>query len=110
MKILITGSEGYIGKNLIRHIYRHFGYDTSIIQIDKLTGSDVCDLKFSFFETKPDVMVHLASVAGIENCENNKEQAADVYQTLEKLGKLREQGILTEDEFQTKKRQLLDRL
>ncbi|MEM7593696.1 MAG: DUF697 domain-containing protein [Cyanobacteria bacterium P01_A01_bin.83] len=46
----------------------------------------------------------------VSDLENNKEQAADVYQTLEKLGKLREQGILTEDEFQTKKRQLLDRL
>ncbi len=42
--------------------------------------------------------------------DNNREQTADVYQTLEKLGKLKEQGILTEDEFQAKKRQLLDRL
>ncbi len=46
----------------------------------------------------------------VSDLENNQEQAADVYQTLEKLGKLKEQGILTEDEFQAKKRQLLDRL
>lgn len=46
----------------------------------------------------------------VSDLEDDKEQAADVYQTLEKLGKLREQGILTEEEFQTKKRQLLDRL
>jgi uncharacterized protein (DUF697 family) len=46
----------------------------------------------------------------VSDLDNNQEQAADVYQTLEKLGKLKEQGILTEDEFQSKKRQLLDRL
>lgn len=36
--------------------------------------------------------------------------AASIYQTLEQLGKLRDQGILTEDEFQTKKQELLSRL
>jgi uncharacterized protein (DUF697 family) len=36
--------------------------------------------------------------------------AADVYQALEKLGKLRDQGILTEAEFQAKKEELLARL
>ncbi len=39
-----------------------------------------------------------------------KEEAADVYQALEKLGKLKEQGILTEEEFQAKKQELLSRL
>lgn len=38
------------------------------------------------------------------------DEAATVYQTLEQLGKLRDQGILTEDEFQTKKQELLARL
>lgn len=46
----------------------------------------------------------------VSDLENNKEEAADVYQTLEKLGQLRDQGILTEEEFQAKKKQLLDRL
>ena len=42
--------------------------------------------------------------------EDNQQQAGDIYQTLEKLGKLKAEGILTEEEFQTKKQQLLDRL
>ena len=46
----------------------------------------------------------------VNDLEDDQEQAADVYQSLEKLGKLKEQGILTEDEFQAKKQQLLDRL
>jgi predicted Zn-dependent peptidase len=46
----------------------------------------------------------------VSDLEDNQQQAADVYQALEKLGKLREQGILTEEEFQAKKQQLLTRL
>lgn len=36
--------------------------------------------------------------------------AATIYQTLEKLGQLKDQGILTDEEFQTKKQELLSRL
>jgi len=47
----------------------------------------------------------------VSDLETEKQaEAADVYQTLEKLGKLKEQGILTEEEFQTKKQELLSRL
>ncbi|MEO5627542.1 MAG: SHOCT domain-containing protein [Candidatus Saccharimonadales bacterium] len=34
-------------------------------------------------------------------------QAADPYAELEKLGKLKEQGILTQEEFDAKKKQIL---
>jgi uncharacterized protein (DUF697 family) len=37
-------------------------------------------------------------------------EAANIYQALEQLGKLRDQGILTEEEFQKKKQELLARL
>ncbi|MBO9998459.1 MAG: DUF697 domain-containing protein [Cyanobacteria bacterium SID2] len=47
-------------------------------------------------------------VSDLEN--DKKDEAADIYQALEKLGSLKAQGILTEEEFQTKKQQLLDRL
>jgi hypothetical protein len=33
-----------------------------------------------------------------------------IYHALEQLGKLRDQGILTEEEFQAKKQELLARL
>ncbi len=46
----------------------------------------------------------------VSDLEDNQGEAVDIYQTLEKLGKLKEQGILTEEEFKTKKQQLLDRL
>lgn len=46
----------------------------------------------------------------VSDLEDNKNETADIYQALEKLGQLKDQGILTEEEFQAKKKQLLDRL
>jgi uncharacterized protein (DUF697 family) len=47
----------------------------------------------------------------VSNLENEKgDDAANIYQSLEKLGKLKEQGILTEEEFLAKKQELLSRL
>ena len=42
--------------------------------------------------------------------EKNKDRAQDVYESLEKLGKLKEQGVLTEEEFQAQKEKLLERI
>jgi len=47
----------------------------------------------------------------VNDLQNEKgDEAANIYQALEQLGKLRDQGILTEEEFQAKKEQLLTRL
>ncbi|MBE9076100.1 DUF697 domain-containing protein [Romeria aff. gracilis LEGE 07310] len=47
----------------------------------------------------------------VSDLENEKgDDAAKVYQALEQLGKLKDQGILTEEEFQAKKKELLSRL
>ncbi|MEM6423540.1 MAG: DUF697 domain-containing protein [Cyanobacteria bacterium P01_H01_bin.119] len=46
----------------------------------------------------------------VSDLEDEQDAAQDVYSALEKLGKLKEQGILTEDEFQVKKQELLARL
>ena len=46
----------------------------------------------------------------VSDLDDSRDEAADVYQALEKLGQLKDRGILTEEEFQTKKQQLLDRL
>ena len=46
----------------------------------------------------------------VSDLENNKNEAANIYQALEELGRLKDRGILSEEEFQAKKKQLLDRL
>ncbi len=39
--------------------------------------------------------------------ENSKENAVDPYDRLRKLGKLRDDGVITEDEFQKEKKAIL---
>ncbi len=69
---------------------------------------------FSGFDTEQIKKVYeQAYEAGkgyVSDLENQEEQAADVYQALEKLGRLKEQGILSEEEFQAKKKELLGRI
>ncbi len=50
-----------------------------------------------------------AYVNGLEK-EGRQEAAVEVCQALEKLSSLRDKGVLTDDEFQAKKKELLSRL
>ena len=43
-----------------------------------------------------------------KNLKKNEEQSKDVFESLRKLGELRDAGVLTEAEFEAKKTQLLD--
>ena len=46
----------------------------------------------------------------VSDLEEKEDEAADIYQALEKLGQLKEQGILSEQEFEAKKKELLSRI
>ena len=46
----------------------------------------------------------------VSDLEDKEDEAADVYQALEKLGKLKEQGIVSDEEFEAKKKELLSRI
>jgi uncharacterized protein (DUF697 family) len=46
----------------------------------------------------------------VSDLEKDRAAATDVYKSLERLGQLREKGIITEAEFEAKKKELLDRL
>jgi heat shock protein HspQ len=39
-----------------------------------------------------------------------KDNSKDVYESLDKLGKLREQGVITDEEFEAQKQKLLERV
>jgi hypothetical protein len=49
-------------------------------------------------------------VQSFNNFSNGNEPSGDLIATLERLGALRDKGILSEQEFQTKKAELLARL
>lgn len=46
----------------------------------------------------------------VSDLEDKEDEAADVYQALEKLGRLKEQGIVSDEEFEAKKKDLLSRI
>ncbi|GAB4216267.1 MAG: hypothetical protein OHK0012_18200 [Synechococcales cyanobacterium] len=48
--------------------------------------------------------------AYVSDLQQQKDKAANTFETLDRLQKLREDGILNEEEFQAKKRELLSRL
>lgn len=75
MKILITGSDGYIGTNLSRHLinYGHFIY-----YVDKkndIDGDTQADAMYYRDYHKCDAVVHLSAIAGIQKCEDNPIEA-----------------------------------
>lgn len=47
---------------------------------------------------------------GVKNVRKAQESSLVNAETLRKLAELKEQGIITEEEFQTKKKELLDRI
>jgi predicted Zn-dependent peptidase len=46
----------------------------------------------------------------VSGLEGEEKAAKDVYEALDKLGQLKEKGVLTEEEFEAQKQKLLDRL
>ena len=46
----------------------------------------------------------------VANLKGKEKALKDVYESLEDLGKLKEQGIITEEEFDAQKQKLLDRI
>ena len=66
--VLLTGSHGYIGTNL-RDLY---GKEYNFVNVDKKVNVRVENC--NDFENI-DFIVHLAAISGIQNCEDNKQQA-----------------------------------
>ena len=64
MKILLTGSEGFIGKNLTAYLKdKH-----QIIPLDKINGEDLinCNLDYDV-----DIVIHLAGLSGVRDSLDN---------------------------------------
>ena len=74
MKILVTGSKGFIGSRAIKV----FGKENEVKGLDKLDGCDIADFKKitgEFTRFKPDCVIHCAANGDIEFCENNRDEA-----------------------------------
>ena len=68
--VIITGAKGYIGQNLIRYLNSKGVF--KIYEIDKVFGTRIEDVDILL---KADLVIHLAALSGIPDCENNPEDA-----------------------------------
>lgn len=80
-KILVTGSEGFIGKNLVNKL-KSIGYNVLGVDVnDKLNPINILEIN-SFRnlvdEFKPNIIVHLAAAVGRVRCED------DIVETINK--------------------------
>jgi UDP-glucose 4-epimerase len=93
MKILLTGGLGYIGTSLINKLTKHQLIICSKNKKNNLQSFNHVTFEFvdiksdNFLEIakkhKPDLLIHLASITGLKNCEDNPSEAfeTNVYGT-----------------------------
>ncbi len=77
---------------------RHFETDGTIIDVDLNFARDAYD---EAFEKGKRV---------VSDLKGREAESKDVYKSLERLGDLREKGVITDEEFEAKKREMLERL
>jgi nucleoside-diphosphate-sugar epimerase len=72
MKVIITGSRGYVGENLMEIIPDAEGFDI----FDGYSNPyDALSIRHLFEDVKPDIVYHLEAVSGISACENDPRRA-----------------------------------
>lgn len=82
-RVLITGNSGFLGRNVVKKLQNKddfvvFGVDVKNYQGKNFYTKDVSD--YQSFENailtiKPDVIIHLAALKSLDECENNPEKA-----------------------------------
>ena len=75
MKILITGSNGQLGRSLKKQFYKNKDITLILTDICEMDITDVEDVQRVFFSFNPDVVINCAANTAVDMCEDDKEKA-----------------------------------
>lgn len=89
MKVIITGSEGYIGK----HLQKRLKQFDEVLTLDIKTGDDITKSLHKYLFFKPDVIFHLAAQTSVEDSFRNpietfRTNVFGTYNTMKLGGKI----------------------
>ena len=73
MKVLVTGSEGYIGRSLVALLHRE-GHE--VFGVDRLNGYDIRYPEQ--FEFQAEAVIHLAAMSSVGDCQSDPAACIDV--------------------------------
>ena len=82
--ILVTGSSGFIGSNLIQYLKKKkksfYGIDlkqNKYLKFKNFAKVDISSLRsvHNFFKKKPSTVIHLAAISGVNVCHQNQDLA-----------------------------------
>jgi len=74
MKVLLTGGTGFIGTKFIEKFSKEFDF-TILSSKEKIQEQKIIK---TIEKINPDVVIHLAALTGLKNCELNQKKAFDV--------------------------------
>jgi dTDP-4-dehydrorhamnose reductase len=75
LKILITGSNGQLGRSLKKQFYKNKDITLILTDICEMDITDVEDVQRVFFSFNPDVVINCAANTAVDMCEDDKEKA-----------------------------------
>ena len=78
MKILITGADGQLGKELVNQLSKNKKYDLLLTDVNSLDITNEIDVQQYFLYNKPDIVINCAAHTAVDLCEDEPEKAYQI--------------------------------